>query len=416
MSKIDHSQFGDSLSVPVGEPFDGFETFIVGGAVRDALRGVSPSDIDLMAVPRPGEVDDPEAVLADRMQFVDPESSLPVFVDPRGREVALPRVEKDTGAGHRDFALTVVDPDTPVMEAVEVDLHRRDITVNAMAVNARTGELVDPHGGAADLDAGVIRHVSDAFRDDPLRVVRLARFAPRLNATVADETLSLARSMDADRLRTLPVERVTNEFRKAAGQAAELGRFVRVLDAADALSVLFPVLAEQNIDAVASTLTAVRNAVDANAAPFAAVLAALGDLLDADTDRFAGNTDLSRQEAATLQIGSRVVDDMAVFDQLPAREAVDAFGVVNSNRGAGPAVFVAAAAARHGIDREAVTARIAAVNDAVAAVDGASVMQEEGVTPGEDISGDDFANLLARRRAEQLSDESLAATSPFAHE
>jgi len=287
---------------------------------------------------------------------------------------------------------------------VEVDLRRRDITVNAMAVNARSGKLVDPHGGAADLDAGVIRHVSDAFRDDPLRVVRLARFAPRLNADVAAETLSLARSMATDRLRALPIERVTNEFRKAAGQAVELGRFVRVLDAVDALSVVFPVLAEHDTNEVADTLTAARNAGNDDADRFGAVLAALGDLLgEADAGRFADNADLSRQEAATLHLGSRVVDDMVEFAELPAREAVDVFSKANSNRGAGPAVFVAAADARHDLDRESVTARMDVVADTFETVDGATVMQQEGITPGKDISGEAFASLLADHRAKQVA-------------
>lgn len=384
-------------SVPVGPEFDGFAVFAVGGAVRDALRGVRPADVDLMAVPRNGQVSDPVAVLRDRMKFVDPDSTIPVFVDSHGREVALPRTEQSSGEGHTNFAMSVVPVDMPVDKTVKTDLHRRDLTVNAMAMNARSGKLVDPFGGVDDLQGGVLRHVSEAFVDDALRVVRLARFVARLDGRVAPETMELARSI-SEQVANVPVERVTKEFRKVVKQADDAGRFFQVLADVDALAVTFPVVADHDVDAVAQAVNDTHTGDDR----FTAVMAALGDLLGTDADRFAQSGDLFNQEVASLKMGRELLGDVARFDSLNDRKAVAVFGRLNSDRGGSLSAFVAAADARHDMDVNAVRNRLSATSDVFDTVTGRSVMESEGVTPGVDIDGGEFGNLLAQHRADAL--------------
>jgi tRNA nucleotidyltransferase/poly(A) polymerase len=224
-----------------------------------------------------------------------------------------------------------------------------------------------------------------------------------LNAVVAEETIEMARSVSDDRLRTLPVERVTNEFRKAVRQADDAGQFFRVLDAVDALEQTFPVLAEQNTHDLARTVSTARNAADTAEDRFGSVLAALGDLLGDDAERVADAADLTRQEQATLHVGRDVLADVARFDQLPDSEVVAVFGRLNSDRGADPSAFVAAADARHdNVDRKAVEQRLRRAAHVFNAVDGAAVIHDEGVTPGVDMSGEEFGELLADRRAEAL--------------
>lgn len=415
------------LDVPVGPEFDDFEVFVVGGAVRDALRGFDPEDIDLMVVPVPGEIDDPVDVLAERMTMIDPESTIPVFMDSHGREVALPRTEENAGAGHRGFDMHVVPAGTPVDEAVRIDLERRDLTVNAMAFNVRTGNLFDPFDGRGDLEAGVVRHVSDAFREDPLRVVRLARFAPRLNAEIPDETLALARDIAGQRdengnfvLGELPVERVTKEFRKVVRQADDVGRFFRVLaeieapeealdepDAPDELTALdltFPVVANDDVDAIAEVVSEARLAAPEGRRVDAA-LAAIGQVID-DAEAFAESQDITRQERATVHAGRRFGDRVRRFDSVPADDAIEAFARVAGERGASVQAHLAAAegvARAHDLpfDRDAVAARFERARDAFESIDGASLIEED-VHP-ENIGGEAFRELLDERRADRLA-------------
>lgn len=394
------------LDIPVGDEFDGFEVFVVGGAVRDAHRGMDPEDFDLMAVPRPGEIADPVDVLGERMEFNDPESSAPVFFDSHGREVALPRTEESTGEGFGDFDFHVVSPDTPVDEAVETDLERRDLTVNAMAWSVRDGELFDPHGGREDLDAGVVRHVSDAFREDPLRVVRMARFAPRLDAEVAPETMDIARDVAAEtddggegRIDALPIERVTQEFRKVVKQAGgNAGEFFRILDEADALEDTFPTVKEHGVEEVARVVDG------AAESGFPAVLAALGDELGDRADAFIDSQDITRQERATVRMGRDELASIRRFDELPADRAVDVFGRINGDRGASVESFVDAADGED-VDREAVVERLEAASQVFENVDGAEVFNREGIDPAE-VEGERIGELIAEHRADELAAES----------
>jgi tRNA nucleotidyltransferase (CCA-adding enzyme) len=162
--------------------------YLVGGAVRDRLLGRPVSERDYVVV---GATPDELAALGFRPVGKD----FPVFLHPRtGEQYALARTERKTGPGYYGFA-TRFSPDV----TLEEDLVRRDLTVNAMAEDG-DGTLVDPCGGLRDLEARTLRHVSPAFVEDPLRVLRVARFAARfapLGFTVAPETLELMRAIAA---------------------------------------------------------------------------------------------------------------------------------------------------------------------------------------------------------------------------
>lgn len=193
------------------------KTYLVGGAVRDGLLGREVRERDWVVV---GAT--PAAMRARGFRRVG--RDFPVFLHPRsGEEYALARTERKTGPGHADF---VCDSDPSV--TLEADLGRRDLTINAMA---KAGErIIDPYGGQRDLAARVLRHVSPAFAEDPLRVFRVARFAALLPAfRVADETLALMRSMRAD-LPALSGERVWRELARAVAGPAP-AHFFKVVEA-----------------------------------------------------------------------------------------------------------------------------------------------------------------------------------------
>ena len=212
------------------------DTYLVGGAVRDELLGRPPGDRDWVVVG--GTAED---LLGRGYRQVG--KAFPVFLHPEsGEEYALARTERKTAPGHRGFA---VQAGSEV--SLEEDLARRDLTINAMAKDAG-GQLIDPFGGQRDLSDRILRHVSDAFREDPLRVFRLARFAAELEGFSVHETTVTLISDMAPSLDELPAERVWAEFRKALG-AAHPQRFVEVLQAGDCLDGWFPELEGVRIDA-----------------------------------------------------------------------------------------------------------------------------------------------------------------------
>lgn len=205
--------------------------YLVGGAVRDALLNRPVIDHDHVVV---GAL--PEDMLALGYQPVG--KDFPVFLHPdTGEEYALARTERKTGRGYHGF---VFQADATV--TLEQDLARRDLTINAIAQDT-DGTLTDPYGGVRDLEARVLRHVSPAFVEDPVRVLRVARFAARfasLGFTVAEETMALMRQMVADgEVDHLVPERVWAETRKALGEP-QPSAFLRVLRDCGALAVLFP--------------------------------------------------------------------------------------------------------------------------------------------------------------------------------
>ena len=203
----------------------------VGGSVRDKLLGLPAVDRDYVVV---GATVD--AMLALGYQPVG--KDFPVFLHRNTKEeYALARTERKSGRGYTGFAFQAA-PDV----TLEEDLLRRDLTINAMAIDA-DGTLIDPYGGAKDIAAKMLRHVSEAFAEDPLRVLRLARFAARFTEfSVAPETLMLCKKLVADgEVRELVAERVWQEIARGLLEA-QPSRMFEVLRACGALAELAPEL------------------------------------------------------------------------------------------------------------------------------------------------------------------------------
>jgi len=207
------------------------EVYLVGGAVRDRLLGLPVRERDWVVVgARPEDLE--------RQGYLPVGREFPVFLHPQPKEeYALARLERKVSPGYKGF-ITQFSPDV----TLEEDLKRRDLTINALA-EAPSGEIIDPYGGQQDLQARVLRHVSLAFVEDPVRILRLARFAARfaeLGFTVADETLTLMRQMVRDgEIDALVPERVWQETERALGESSP-DVFFQTLRECGALAVIFP--------------------------------------------------------------------------------------------------------------------------------------------------------------------------------
>lgn len=205
------------------------KTYIVGGAVRDRLLGLPVADRDYVVV---GAT--PDEMVAQGYQPVG--KDFPVFLHPHTHaEYALARTERKTGQGYKGFTVYAT-PDV----TLEEDLQRRDLTINAMAED-ETGALIDPYGGQRDLAARYFRHVSDAFAEDPVRILRVARFAARFtDFSVAPETNALMRQMvDNGEVDALVPERVWQEVARGLMEARP-SRMFHALRDCGALARLFP--------------------------------------------------------------------------------------------------------------------------------------------------------------------------------
>lgn len=205
------------------------KTYVVGGAVRDRLLGLPVADRDHVVV---GAT--PEAMIA--LGYTPVGRDFPVFLHPESHEeYALARTERKSGPGYRGFVVHAAPEVT-----LEQDLGRRDLTINAIA-EAADGSLIDPYGGRRDLAAKVFRHVGDAFAEDPVRILRVARFAARFaDFAVAPETLELMRRMvDAGEVDALVPERVWQEVARGLMEAKP-SRMFAVLRDCGALARLFP--------------------------------------------------------------------------------------------------------------------------------------------------------------------------------
>lgn len=214
----------------------GGRTFYVGGLVRDRLLGADNKDVDI-------EIHGitPETLMQILRQCGEPLSFGESFgiYSLRGEDIdiAMPRRERKSGEGHRDFEVDV-DPFIGTYEAAK----RRDFTINALMEDVLTGEIVDHFGGTDDLKAGIIRHIDDVtFIEDPLRVLRAAQFAARFDFRIAPETVEFCRSID---LSSLSRERVVEEMKKALLKAKKPSVFFESLREMGQLSVWFPELEE----------------------------------------------------------------------------------------------------------------------------------------------------------------------------
>ncbi len=201
----------------------------VGGAVRDALLGLPVHDRDWVVVgARPEELS--------ALGYLSVGKDFPVFLHPQTREeYALARTERKTAPGYHGFAVHAAPGVT-----LEEDLGRRDLTINAIAQD-EDGQIFDPHGGRQDLQARLLRHITPAFAEDPVRILRVARFAARfVDFSVAPETLSLMRQMvDSGEVDHLVPERVWQELARALMQA-QPSRFFQLLRDCGALARLLP--------------------------------------------------------------------------------------------------------------------------------------------------------------------------------
>lgn len=209
---------------------------LVGGAVRDSIRGIPSDDLDYVVVNAT-----PKMMLD--LGYTEAGKDFPVFLHPETKdEHALARIERSTGKSYQDF-----DAEWEGV-TLEDDLMRRDLTINAMAQDQETGEIVDLFGGREDLENKILRHVSEAFKEDPLRILRVARFASKMkDFTVAPETMSFMQEMVKDgMIDHLTAERVWKEWHRAM-KSPEPHRFFEVLDETGALEILFPVIHKMKV-------------------------------------------------------------------------------------------------------------------------------------------------------------------------
>ena len=206
------------------------KTYAVGGSVRDELLGLAVQDRDYVVVGA-----DPAQMLSRGFKAVG--ADFPVFLHPESHEeYALARTERKTGPGYKGFAFHAA-PDV----TLEQDLQRRDLTINAMA-RAEDGTLVDPYHGKRDLEAGILRHVSDAFAEDPVRILRVARFAARFGFAIAPETEALmSRMVESGEADALVPERVWQELARGLMEKSP-SRMLAVLRDCGALARVLPEL------------------------------------------------------------------------------------------------------------------------------------------------------------------------------
>ncbi len=211
------------------------EIYLVGGAVRDQLLGFPVKERDYVVVGA-----SPEEMLKQGFRLIG--KDFPVFLHPKTHEeYALARTERKIGPGYKGFSCYAA-PDV----TLEDDLQRRDLTINAMAQNS-SGHIIDPFQGQKDIDNKLLRHVSPAFSEDPVRILRVARFMARfapLGFRVAKETMELMKAMvSIGEVQALVSERVWQEFSKALTEPAPQA-FIKTLYECGALAVLFPELQE----------------------------------------------------------------------------------------------------------------------------------------------------------------------------
>lgn len=352
------------------------EVYLVGGAVRDALLGRPVVERDWVVV---GST--PEEML--RLGYRQVGRDFPVFLHPEtSEEYALARTERKTGPGHTGFVCHA-GPDV----TLEDDLRRRDLTVNAMAQH-EDGTLADPFGGRADLDARVLRHVSDAFVEDPLRVFRVARFAAQLDGfDVAPETLALMRRMaEEGALAELAAERVWQELHKALGAAAPR-RFFEVLEAAHAMQPWFDELIGLDITFPAR--------LDAPDLRFAALA---WQMPPADVTALSRRCKLPKRfQRLGEQVAAhgRTLADWRHADRTAVLEALGSIGALGGQRDPAPSLAVVEACAGVDLtDLRRLIEELAAVSAADFQDDGLS-----GKALGEAIDGARRALLTAAQQA-----------------
>lgn len=292
------------------------EVYLVGGAVRDELLGYPTEEYDYVVV---GAT--PEKMLS--LGYTPVGKDFPVFLHPETKdEYALARTERKSGHGYLGFTFNTA-PDI----TLEEDLVRRDLTINAIA-KSEDGNYIDPYRGQEDLKAKTLRHVSDAFREDPVRILRTARFAARyhhLGFSIADETLALMTAMvNEGEANHLVIERIWKEFSRALGEKSP-EVFINYLDRCGALQVISPEIA-QYISAQPSALENLKQASQLTEN----INARLACLLKTVTPNSSGNTAplIFAQLGApkeTRELVSLVIRHYSEYKRVLAASAEDIF-------------------------------------------------------------------------------------------
>jgi tRNA nucleotidyltransferase (CCA-adding enzyme) len=368
-------------------------TYLVGGAVRDRLLGLPVAERDWVVV---GAT--PDQMLAAGFRRAD--ADFPVFLHPEtGEEHALARRETKTGPGYKGFSVES-GPDV----TLEEDLARRDLTINAMAEDA-DGALIDPYRGREDLEAGLLRHVTPAFVEDPVRLLRVARFAARFGHwgfRVAHDTHGLMRRMvESGELRALRPERTWQEMKRALVER-QPWRFFEVLHGCGALAGLIPELAAALGEPTAHAdgtpappLAALRRASAADpslAVRFAALMQ--GAAPDAAAvPAFCQRLRVEREPGELLALLGQALPSLSQLADAPAADLV---WFADRHRGfQSPARFAALLVAAESVDPAlaSASARLRAARDAAATVS-ADALRDAGLA-GPALG----AELLRRRQA-----------------
>lgn len=210
------------------------KTYIVGGAVRDALMGKFPKDTDYVIV---GATEKDVKSLRNK-GFTQVGNSFPVFINPKnGFEYALARTERKVQIGYDGFECNTEDV------SLEDDLCRRDLTINAIAYDENNKKYIDPYNGRSDIENKIIRHVSPAFQEDPVRVLRAARFSGVLGFTIHASTLKMMRQVSkSDEMKSVHPDRIILELKKTldSGNTGAIGTFIETLVKVQAHEVIFP--------------------------------------------------------------------------------------------------------------------------------------------------------------------------------
>lgn len=394
------------------DELNGFRQFIVGGAVRDAALRDDPTDIDMMAVPEPSSgIDDPVKALSDAgLTAIDPSDAFPVFVDSHGHEVALPRRETRSATQgtnpYKAFDVSIVSPDTPVREAVETDLERRDLTINAMAFDVSTDKVLAPHGGLQDLDEGILRHVSNAFAEDPIRVLRLARFAARFPAfSIHSKTTTLSKAVASD-LSEVPGERIAIELRKTFKQSDMSGMAFDVLKSTDAMDVAFPEIPINKHDMLVRRLTEAKTVGEK--------FVVLGDVIGSSSNELlVSRLALSNAEKKAMHstehfdhfIAAPTADATqqrkALCSAIEFIESIDG----SSSKATAKDVLHAVVHTSTTLDEQLGHKRLQAAREAIENVRAPQVMDELDIHErdiGDAISGDEFRSVLRARRVSEI--------------